>query len=373
MSRLKALLSHKKENIGSIATYSSNYNSHAHSFDDVVHESGGSMEVDYLQQSKKPKRSNSEGNLLGKNKKTTGGIRPSRSSTELSKIADESPSSSSTSSTNNKRLSGRFSNIFSKSKSNAKADSQQDNNKKLERTGSSKQLTRRDSSKKLERTTSSKSVSSPSTQPPLDPEEEDRLALRRRYEEQLKESVSDEDEEENQVDEEEEEEDEEFFAKHNAMGSGGKGKGSSIFSKAKKNLAERFATSTIGKAILNKLIDDRGRQVLDAIKNILTNVHSAQEAENTERNATRLAIKYYFLYERGLLGVADKEENMSNVSKGKSQTTLTDNEAKKLAISKLANPLKEAAKALWSLNCNCTQIRTHPDAIQSSRNKLAEQ
>jgi len=36
-----------------------------------------------------------------------------------------------------------------------------------------------------------------------------------------------------------------------------------------------------------------------------------------------------------------------------------------MAISKLSNPLKEAAKALWSLHSNCVQIRRHPDVRNS--------
>jgi hypothetical protein len=161
-----------------------------------------------------------------------------------------------------------------------------------------------------------------------------------------------------------------LVSSHSLHSSSGSSKGS-FLSRAKKNIAERVATSGIGKAIMSSALDDDGREMVFSMKRLLALFHGSQEADNagkeeeeeneeedrsfflssyfslslslslslfhaSERNATKLGIKYYFLYERGLLvppGSSDLE--------------------KKKVIGKLADPLKDAAKSLFSLHVNC--------------------
>lgn len=68
--------------------------------------------------------------------------------------------------------------------------------------------------------------------------------------------------------------------------------------KAKKNIAGKAATSSFGKSVINKVIDDEIKALLNAVKNIIAVIYGSKEqAERLEKNAIKIVVKAYFLWE----------------------------------------------------------------------------
>jgi len=71
-----------------------------------------------------------------------------------------------------------------------------------------------------------------------------------------------------------------------------------IMMKAKKNIAGKAATSSLGKSVMNKVIDAETKKLLACIRNLVTvESGSSALADKLERNAIKIVIKSYFLWE----------------------------------------------------------------------------
>jgi len=71
-----------------------------------------------------------------------------------------------------------------------------------------------------------------------------------------------------------------------------------IMMKAKKNIAGKAATSSLGKTVMNKVIDAETKKLMACIRNLVTaESGSSALADKLERNAIKIVIKSYFLWE----------------------------------------------------------------------------
>jgi len=84
--------------------------------------------------------------------------------------------------------------------------------------------------------------------------------------------------------------------------------------KAKKNFAGKVSSSSFGKNVLKKMMDQTTREALKSVKKIIAiQSESKSLAEITERNLTKIAVKAYFLYEKGIISLKhlDNSETLS--------------------------------------------------------------
>jgi len=76
--------------------------------------------------------------------------------------------------------------------------------------------------------------------------------------------------------------------------------------KAKKNIAGKAATSSFGKSVINKVIDDEIKQLITCVKNIIAVESGSKElADKLEKNAIKIVVKAYFLWENKTIPLED--------------------------------------------------------------------
>jgi len=66
--------------------------------------------------------------------------------------------------------------------------------------------------------------------------------------------------------------------------------------KAQKGLAEKAATSSLGKNILKEFLPDDTWFIMEALKTMITNTTSEKKAKEIEKNVIKLAVKVAYLY-----------------------------------------------------------------------------
>jgi len=76
--------------------------------------------------------------------------------------------------------------------------------------------------------------------------------------------------------------------------------------KAKKNIAGKAATSSFGKSVINKVIDDEIKQLITCVKNIIAVESGSKDlADKLEKNAIKIVVKAYFLWENKTIPIED--------------------------------------------------------------------
>jgi len=107
---------------------------------------------------------------------------------------------------------------------------------------------------------------------------------------------------------------------------------SGVLFKAKKNFAGKAATSSLGKSVIKKILDDELKQLIACVKNIIAIESGSKElADRLEHNTMKITLKSYFLWEN---------------------KTVSIDEFKKLEI-----PLKQALRLLLAVYDNAGKIR----------------
>jgi hypothetical protein len=66
--------------------------------------------------------------------------------------------------------------------------------------------------------------------------------------------------------------------------------------KAQKGLAEKAATSSLGKGILKEFLPDDSWFIMEALKTMITNTTSAKKAKEIEQNLIKTGVKVAYLY-----------------------------------------------------------------------------
>jgi len=70
--------------------------------------------------------------------------------------------------------------------------------------------------------------------------------------------------------------------------------------KAKKNLAGKAATSSLGKSVINKILDDQLKKLIQSLKNIIAGTATEADpkdlANTLEKNTVKIIVKAYFLW-----------------------------------------------------------------------------
>lgn len=85
------------------------------------------------------------------------------------------------------------------------------------------------------------------------------------------------------------------------IGGGHKG----VMFRAKKTMAGSAAASSVGKAVLKKVIDEDNRRLIDAIKKMVTEHHGKEKAEYVEKSIIKLSVKTFMLVQNGNISVSE--------------------------------------------------------------------
>jgi hypothetical protein len=76
--------------------------------------------------------------------------------------------------------------------------------------------------------------------------------------------------------------------------------------KVKKNIAGKAASSSVGKSVMKKVINEELKQLITCVKNIIAVESGSRElADRLEHNTIKLAVKGYFLYENGTVTIEE--------------------------------------------------------------------
>jgi len=101
--------------------------------------------------------------------------------------------------------------------------------------------------------------------------------------------------------------------------------------KAKKNLAGKAATSSMGKAVINKILDEQLKRLIASLETIIAAQTSREKADRLRRHTIKIIVKAYFLYENKMVPFEDYQ--------------------------KLEPPLKQALKILMAVYDHLAKIK----------------